>query len=185
MKSYLISDPKYYTNNQIEFENNLINSYTNHKVDMACFRDKVSKNFDQLAKSFYEVSKKFGIKEIYINGNYQLAKVLKYTGVHLTSTQFEDIKDAKSLGLKVIISCHNEDEIQRAIQNGADMITYSPIFKTPNKGEPKGIENLQLVCQKYTIPIIALGGIINNTQIEALKKQTQCFGFASIRYFVD
>ena len=185
MKSYLITDPKYYTNNPLELQKSLEKTFLNHQVDMACFRDKSSENFEELATIFVKSCKEKNIEESFINSNYLLAKRLNATGVHLTSSQFNDIKKAKELGLKVIISCHTKGEINLAIQNGVDMITYSPIFSTPNKGEPKGIEKLQDVCKKYSIPIIALGGIIDERQIEALKKQTQCFGFASIRYFVN
>ena len=185
MKSYLITDPKYYTNNPLQFQKNLEKSFLNHQIDMACFRDKSSENFKELATLFIKSCKKNHIQETFINSNYILAKQLNATGVHLTSTQFDCIEKAKGLGLKVIISCHTENEINLAIKNGAEIITYSPIFPTPNKGEPKGIKNLQNVCERYSIPIIALGGIIDDTQIETLKKQTQCFGFASIRYFVN
>ena len=64
-----------------------------------------------------------------------------------------------------------------------DFVTYSPIFETPNKGEAKGIENLKTMVDRYNIPIIALGGIITEEQIKAVK-ETGAYGFASIRYFI-
>ena len=46
------------------------------------------------------------------------------------------------------------------------------------------ISNKKEVVDKYTnINIIALGGIINDKQIEQISK-TKAYGFASIRYFV-
>lgn len=63
-------------------------------------------------------------------------------------------------------------------------ITYSPIYKSPNKGEPKGIDNLKQVVNIYEdVNIIALGGIINDEQVSQIKK-AKAFGFASIRYFI-
>jgi len=41
-----------------------------------------------------------------------------------------------------------------------DFITYSPIFKTPHKGQAKGIEDLKKMVLRYNVKIIALGGII-------------------------
>lgn len=185
MQSYLITDPKYYSNNPTKFTIILNNTLHSHAVDMACFRDKSSNNFKELAKVFVETCKKNSIKKYFINGDYLLASELNATGVHLTSTQFDHIKKAKELGLEVIISTHNKTEIQQAIEGGADYITYSPIFTTPNKGEPKGVKDLQNICKQYPqMKIIALGGIVNDNQINEIKKEANPFGFASIRYFV-
>jgi thiamine-phosphate pyrophosphorylase len=149
---------------------------------MICFRDKISSNFQDLSKIFIEISKQNNIQYIFINQDIQLAYKLQATGVHLTSTQFDDIQKAKNLNLKVIISCHNEQEILKAIAYKVDFITYSPIFDTPNKSNPKGINNLKNIVKKYDIPIIALGGIITQKHIQQIKN-TNCFGFASIRFF--
>jgi len=84
----------------------------------------------------------------------------------------------------VVVSCHSEAEVSKAEELGADAVTYSPIFSTPNKGEPKGLAELQRMVDKISLPIIALGGITTPEQVKAVEK-TGCFGFASIRYFVE
>ena len=184
MIKYLITDPKYYTNDEKKFEEILINVLDKQQIEIACFRDKESSNFKELAKIFIKICKEKDIKKILLNGDYLLAHKLNATGVHLTSTQFDDILKAKELGLYVIISCHTFEDIQKAIDYKADEVTYSPIFETPNKGTPKGIEVLKEAIDKYNnINIIALGGIINEKQIEQISK-TKAYGFASIRYFV-
>ena len=184
MIKYLITDPKYYTNDEKEYEKFLINVLNKHQIEIACFRDKESANFKEIAKIFIKTCKERNIKEILINGNYLLAYELNATGVHLTSTQFDDILKAKELGLYVIISCHTFEDIEKAIDYQADAVTYSPIFETPNKGTPKGIEALKEVVDKYpNINIIALGGIINDEQIKEISK-TKAYGFASIRYYI-
>ncbi|MEJ2489206.1 MAG: thiamine phosphate synthase, partial [Sulfurovaceae bacterium] len=64
----------------------------------------------------------------------------------------------------------------------ADMATLSPIFATPNKGKPLGVNILKALKAELDMPIIALGGILGDTQIQSCK--TAGFaGFASIRYF--
>jgi thiamine-phosphate pyrophosphorylase len=184
MKSYLITDPTFYTNDNIIFRNKLNNVLSNHIIDMVCFRDKSSSNIEELAKSFIEISKKNNIKEIFINKDISLANSLKFDGVHLTSMQFDKINEAKKLGLKVIISCHSDIDIKKAIFFGVDYITYSPIFVTPNKGKPKGISVLKRKVKRYNIPIIALGGITSKKEIKKVLN-THCYGFASIRYFIN
>jgi thiamine-phosphate pyrophosphorylase len=184
LKNYLITDPKYYSNDKESFKDNLTKVLKNHKIDLACFRDKESSNFKELAMIFIETCKKFNVEKILLNGNYLLSHELKANGVHLTSTQFNKIEEAKKLALYVVISCHSLSDIQIALDNKADAISFSPIFETPNKGEPKGITALEEAVNTFKdINIFALGGIINENQIEQISK-TKAYGFASIRYFV-
>ena len=180
---YLITDPSYYTNDTKQFEEKLMPILKSKRVDIACFRDKTSSNIQELAKVFINTCKKHDIKNIFINQNMQIAKELNFDGVHLTSLQFDKIQEAKELGLKIIISCHTFEEIQKAINLKVDKVTYSPIFFSPNKGEPKGIEKLQEAVDRFDIDIIALGGIISEVQIKQIE-QTNAKGFASIRYFI-
>lgn len=181
---YLITDPQYYSNNQELFRKNLKKILKKNKIDIACFRDKISSNFEELATLFVQICKEFNIKNILINGDYKLAKKIGATGVHLTSNQFDKIKEAKDLDLYVIISCHNLRDIEKAQRSYANVVTYSPIFSTPNKGEPVGINSLKQALSIYEdIDIIALGGIIDKKQIEQISK-TKAYGFASIRYFI-
>ncbi|WP_151946274.1 thiamine phosphate synthase [Aliarcobacter butzleri] len=184
MKKYLITDPKYYTNDEITFKQTLRNVLKKNKVDFACFRDKESDNFEALAKVFIQTCIEENIENIFLNSDFILAKKLGFHGVHLTSTQFKDIKKAKELGLLVTISCHSIDDIKNAKANDVDFATYSPIFDTPNKGKAKGIENLKLAIEEFKdMKIIALGGIINKNQLSQIAK-TKAFAFASIRYFI-
>ena len=184
--SYLITDPLVYGSSLEQFKHNLTIALKNNSVDMVCFRDKQTKDIQKLAKICLEVSREFSIKKVLINSDIKLANELNFDGVHLTSMQFDKIELAKSLGLFTIISTHNEDEIELAKSLGSDAITYSPIFYKENKGEPKGLENLTKVVQKYqddTFKIIALGGIISNRNIEDIIF-TKSAGFASIRYYL-
>ena len=183
MKSYLITDPSIYSNDINIFEKTLNSTIQNNNIDYICFRDKSSNNYEELCNIFVKVAKQNNISNIFINTYIDLAHSLKVTGVHLPSNQFNKIAYAKSIGLKVIISTHNEEDINKAIKYNVDYITYSPIFDTPNKGESKGIIHLNDIVNKYNnIKIFALGGIISNEHINSVKS-TEAYGFASIRYF--
>ncbi len=171
MITYLITDP-----------NHTYPSFQN--ADFVCYRDKEANDFEAKATAFIAQAKAEGIQNIFLSENYLLAKKLGADGVHLNSRQYIFVPEAKRRGLKVIISCHTEAEIEEAIRKKVDFITYSPIFPTPNKGEPKGIENLKLMVLRYNISIIALGGIVTNEHIEAVR-EAGAVGFASIRYFTD
>ena len=184
LNKYLITDPRYYSSDAELFKKKLSLVLKNKKIDIACFRDKKSENFEELATLFVDICKNFNIEKILINTDYNLAYKLNASGVHLNSTQFDKIKIAKELDLYTIISCHTFEDIKEAINLKVNAITYSPIFETPNKGEPKGIKGLEEALKTFEdIDIIALGGIINETQIKQIA-QTKAYGIASIRYFI-
>lgn len=184
LKNYLITDPKYYSSNAELFKKNLTKIINKNEINIACFRDKESPNFEELAKIFVDTCKENSIEKILINSDYELAKNLGAHGVHLTSQQFNNIKDAKNLDLYVIISCHSFGDIEKAQNSFANAVTFSPIFHSPNKGEPKGIDSLKQAIKLYEdIDIIALGGIISNEQLEQIQK-SKAYGFASVRYFI-
>ena len=151
------------------------------KATMIVYRDKNNKDYALNAKDFLQEAKKHKLKSL-LHTDYQLAKELCADGVHLKSTQFDDIEKAKALGLFVVISTHTLEEAIKAEALGADMVTFSPIFKTPNKGKPKGVGELKRVSLSLHIPLIALGGILSDEQV-SLCEQHGAKGFASIRYF--
>lgn len=184
LKSYLITDPKFFTNEPEKFILKLKEVLSKHKVDIACFRDKSSSNFEELAKLFLKICREFKIEKVLINTDINLAIKLNFDGVHLNSKQFKEIEEVKKKNLFTIISCHNFDELKIADKLKLDCVTYSPIFQSPNKGEPKGVLNLKKAVNSFpNLKIIALGGIVTNKQIKEIKN-TKAYGFASIRYFV-
>jgi len=153
-----------------------------HKPSYIVYRDKENKNYKTDAKSFVENCKTIDTLRCFLHQDIELASELNADGVHLTSLQFNKIKYAKSKSLEVIISAHSLDEVKKAQELGADAVTYSPIFYTPNKGEPKGLEDLKTVVNSVDIKVFALGGIVSRKEIEEVEN-TGAYGFASIRYF--
>jgi len=182
MRKYLITSREFYTDTPAVFRNILHEQLKKHSPNYALYRDKSNPNYKLQAAHFTEVCKQFeGIKS-FIHRDADLAKNLGANGVHLTSTQFDTIKYAKELGLEVIISTHTQEEVLKAQSLGADAVTYSPIFYSPQKGEPKGIDNLKNLLEKCSIKVFALGGIVESTQIKQIE-ESSAYGFASIRYF--
>ena len=153
-----------------------------HNPDYLLYRDKTTSKYEKRAEEFINLCSKHSDKKAFIHRNVELALKLKAHGVHLTSLGFGDIKRAKELGLKVILSTHTHEEALKAQELGADFITYSPIFASPNKGKPKGIDDLNTLLKKCVIRVFALGGIVEEKEICEIEK-TDSYGFASIRYF--
>ena len=184
MKSYLITDPKFYSDSSGTFRSSLQETLAKHQPDFALYRDKNNLNYAAIAELFLNICSQFENTKAMLHSDVELAAKLGAYGVHLTSLQFNEIKKAKALGLFTVVSCHSENEMLEAQKRGADAVTYSPIFSTPGKGEPKGLEDLNERVAKISLPIIALGGITTDEQIKAVEK-SGCYGFASIRYFID
>ena len=184
MKTYLITDPKFYSADPSKFSVNLQSALTKHEPDFALYRDKNNPKYTDMAELFLEVCSQFDNTKALLHGDVELAAGLNAYGVHLTSQQFDEIEKAKGFGLFTIVSCHSEKEILEAQKRGADSVTYSPVFSTPNKGESKGLADLQRMVDKISLPIIALGGITTDEQVKAVE-ECGCYGFASIRYFVE
>jgi len=180
IKSYLITDPAYYDTDFKSLEVSL----KKYRPDFVLYRDKESTNYKDASSRFLEICLPFESVRSMLHGDVDLASMLGAYGVHLTSLQSDEIKKAKEAGLFTVISCHSERELIQAEELGADAATYSPIFSTPNKGEPKGLAELQRMVDKISLPIIALGGITTEKEVKAVEG-TGCFGFASIRYFVE
>lgn len=181
MKKFLITDPSLYTQEPQIFEERLGQSLKRHMPDVAIFRDKSTSEYETLACGFLKITKEMAILA-YLHGDINVAKKLGADGVHLTSGQFAEIPHAKSFGLACGVSAHSFEDIALAQSLGADYVTFSPIFATPNKGEPKGIEMLAEAVALFEIPIIALGGIVEEWHVEQIAS-SGAYGFASIRYF--
>lgn len=175
MIKYAITDPKFYSNFTHAFS-----SYTRlREANMLLLRDKITKNYENLAEEFIKF--KSNRAKFLLQNDIDLASKLGFDGVHFSSNSIELIKYTPANLIK-IASTHSADEIEKANINGADFITFSPIFSTPNKGTPKGLEPLKDAIKLSKAKIIALGGIVDAEQIDAVMS-CGVAGFASIRYF--
>ena len=149
---------------------------------MILYRDKSNREYAQYAKFFLDRAKHYPFKRILLHRDIELTSRLGADSVHLASHQFDEIAAAKAMNLFVIISCHTEREAKEAEGLGADMITFSPIFASPNKGEPLGLGALKELKGIISLPIIALGGILTQAEVDSCQR-AGASGFASIRYF--
>lgn len=178
MIAYAITSPKTFDFNTLDVDLNYIST----RATMIVYRDKEYRNYEENARRFLDHAK--GFKKVLLHTDYILAAKLHADGVHLKSTQLDVIQKAKDLALFVIVSIHSIKEAKEAEILGADMITFSPVFETPNKGKAVGLKSLEKLVLSVSIPVIALGGILTQEQIDSCIK-VGAKGFASIRYFQD
>ncbi|MCD6187690.1 MAG: thiamine phosphate synthase [Desulfuromusa sp.] len=118
-----------------------------------------------------------------INDRIDLVQAIGADGVHLGGHSLP-VKIARQiLGSNALIgaSTHSAAAAAAAQRQGADFITFGPVFFTPSKaqfGAPVGIESLRTICKTCKIPVYALGGIKANNTKETL--QTGAHGVAMI-----
>jgi len=174
---YAITDPSIFSFDALGSDLDRISSI----ADMILYRDKNSPVYRSNAFIFVEYARG-RFDRVMLHGDIDLVLKTGADGIHLTSRQFDEITRAKKLNLFVVVSTHNFREAKQAEEMGADMVTLSPVFHSPGKGEPIGIPKLKQIISDVTIPVLALGGILTNKHIE-LCKEAGATGFASIRYF--
>jgi thiamine-phosphate pyrophosphorylase len=182
MISYLITDPKFYTKKPDFIAAKLYEVSKKHKIDYACLRDKEAKECEEAAKAFVAACNDLKIKPI-LHTFWRQAAALGACGVHFAANDFKNIALAKAQNLFVTASAHSLKEASKAALLGADFITVSPVFYTPDKNEPLGLEKLKEITAKIPNRCIALGGILEGSQIQ-MCKEAGAVGYASIRYFL-
>jgi len=137
--------------------------------------------FDLAVKSS-EIKKKSSTK-LLINDRADIAFAANADGVHLTENSLSPEIIRKNFPKDFIIgvSAHTLEKAEIAKKQGANFATFSPIFHSPNKGKPVGLDALREVCEKLKpFPIIALGGIDETNYREVLQIGS---GFAAVRFF--
>ncbi len=126
-------------------------------------KDLSSRELYELAYDMRKLTSRYGAK-LLINDRVDIALAVEADGVHLGLNCMPIHRVRKLLGSSRLIglSCHNQINAIMAQENGADFITFGPVFYTPSKanyGQPVGIEKLELVTNLLEIPVFALGGI--------------------------
>jgi len=78
------------------------------------------------------------------------------------SLPIDEIRAIAGRRLRIGASVHSLQDAVDAELEGADWVTYGPVYETPSKrpyGPPQGLERLAEVARGLRIPVIAIGGI--------------------------
>ncbi len=144
-------------------------------------KDLNPKDLLALALEVRTLTQKYNAR-LFINDRVDIAVMAGADGVHLTETsaQASEVKNSFP-NLIVGVSTHSTEGARLAEIQGADFITFSPIYETPSKagyGPPQGLDLLRQVTQAVTLPVLALGGIKLHRVSECLEQGA--FGVALI-----
>jgi thiamine-phosphate pyrophosphorylase len=116
----------------------------------------------KLALEVKPLIKRYDAK-LFINDRVDIAVMAGAEGVHLTeaSVQASEVKN-NFPDLVIGVSTHSFEGAHLAETQGADFITFSPIYETSSKtsyGPPQGLDSLRQMTQSVRLPVLALGGI--------------------------
>lgn len=135
----------------------------------------------ELAREAAYLVRKRGASRLLINDRADIAHAVGADGVHLTSNSL-DAGTIKRMFPKLIVgvSTHSAAEMESAKRGGADFCVFGPVFVSPGKGSPVGIELLGEVSARLDpMPVLGLGGI-DETNFGSVAQVSS--GFAAIRF---
>jgi len=122
-----------------------------------------AREYFELAHVMRALTTRYGAR-LLVNDRVDIAMAVGADGVHLPETGLpisvarELLGPAKLIG----VSCHSQDMALVAEREGADFITFGPVYHTPSKaifGDPVGVASLVGATQSLSIPVFALGGV--------------------------
>jgi len=121
--------------------------------------------------------------KILVNTRLDIALSSGAGGVHLPSGSVAPSRWRKITpeGFLIGVSCHTIVDLREASSDGADFAVYGPVFASPGKGPPIGIEGLTEGVRASRLPVYALGGITQKNTATCLLAGAA--GVAAISWF--
>jgi thiamine-phosphate pyrophosphorylase len=119
-----------------------------------------------------------------VNDRLDVASLIRAQGVHLGANDLPVRAVRGYVGEDVLIgySAHSIDEAVTAAWEGADYITYSPMFPLEHKSSPHkpfGLDGAKEILGKVKIPVFFLGGI-RTPDLHNLSKSVQPLRIACV-----
>ena len=120
---------------------------------------------------------------VLVNERFDIAMAAGADGVHLRSDSMSpaDIRSVTPRGFVIGVSTHSAAEVVAARDGSADFAVLGPVFVTPGKSVPIGLDGLRKACELAgSFPILALGGIDASNAGSVI--DAGAAGFAAIRF---
>jgi len=156
-------------------------------VRMLQLREKDLKDRElyDLALRVRELTRRYGAL-LLINERFDVAVAVEADGVHLPERSFPP-SVVKRLFPNLIVgfSAHSSQSAKYAQEEGADFITFGPVFRTSShpQVEPVGTQELRRVTSEVSLPVYALGGITWDRM--KLCYKNGAYGVAGITMFLQ
>lgn len=160
---YLITDRKIFNNSDAFF--NAIEKALNAGVRFLQLREKdlPTRMLLDYAYKLRTLTNQYNAK-LFINDRIDIALCVEADGVHLGQASMPPSGVRKIIreDMQIGVSTHSLSEALLAQEEGADFITFGPIYQTPSKlqyGSPVGLNALIEIKNPISIPIYGIGGI--------------------------
>lgn len=129
-------------------------------------KELTARDFYQVAARLRHLTRKLGVPFI-INDRVDIALAVNADGVHVGQSDLSAdivrhlIGPDKILG----VSASNLEEALIAEKMGADYLGVGAVFPTASKNDADStsLEELKIICEQTTIPVVAIGGINKET----------------------
>ncbi|MBT8143691.1 MAG: Nudix family hydrolase [Gammaproteobacteria bacterium] len=141
---------------------------------------------DELRRFVESVAALTTMDRVIINGapqtTIELARDVGAAGVHLPS-RYLDAPVPSHADLLIGASCHDSEELERAVAIGADFAVLGPVQSTPSHADavPLGWTRFAALADQANLPVYALGGVVRTDIQRATKAGAQ--GVAGISAF--
>ena len=101
---------------------------------------------------------------LFVNDHWELATRLRAYGVHLGQEDLvaADLERIQSAGLRLGVSTHSPEELERAVKVEPSYVALGPVYPTTLKimpWAPQGLGRLAEWCESASRPVVAIGGI--------------------------
>ena len=122
-------------------------------------KDLDQKSLFELAHPISQLCKTYDA-HLFVNTNVQVAVDVGASGVHLPDNDISvnQVKEKTTKNILIGCSIHSVETAKKRETEGADFITYSPIYQTYNR-PGVGIAKLNQLVKQVDLPIFALGGV--------------------------
>lgn len=114
----------------------------------------------ELARALVPICRARGAP-LLVNGRADVALAAGAAGVHLPEDGLPIAAARALLGPDAILgkSCHAEEGLRAAADEGATFAVYGPVWATPGKGAPIGLAAFARALAHAKLPVFALGGV--------------------------
>ena len=128
-------------------------------------KDLTDDAYESLAKIVFDLCKREDIT-FFLHTKIEIARKIGCQNIHLSIPVLKGLSETEKKALtedfcEISISCHSMEDVEIAMAGGATQIILGTIFETECKKGVlgKGVEFVREICQKYPLPVYAIGGM--------------------------